>query len=295
MVHLNEEGKFNENSYLIDAEFFKLKKTLALYVIENKGARMLIDTGEALAARKIIKKLEALNLLPIQKILLTHIHWDHIQALPKLLKLLGDTKIEVLAHRNGIEVLKHPEKMNEFFGYPVEAFEGATPLKENDVIDLNGLKLRIVELFGHTQDSIGIQDEKNKNLLAGDAILDKIDNDTYMPVLFGPKFSEKDLIATYKKLRGLKPRLKSISLAHFGTYTDQDFNKFVDEVENLYFKAKDLIVKAYNEKPDEEYVSEKYLENIIPNSKLFTKESLMGVHWNIKQNIKTLKAAGFIK
>ncbi|GAI61698.1 unnamed protein product, partial [marine sediment metagenome] len=42
-------------------------------------------------------------------------------------------------------------------------------------------------------------------------------------------------------------------------------------------------------------VTEKYQEHIIPNSKIFPKENLGGIHWLIVQNIKALKAAGFIK
>ena len=55
MVFLNFEGKFNDNTYLIDSLFFRLKDHLALYVIENDGVRMMIDAGEALMARKVVK------------------------------------------------------------------------------------------------------------------------------------------------------------------------------------------------------------------------------------------------
>ena len=295
MTHISKEGKFNENSSIIDAEFFKLKNTLSLYVLENEGERLLIDTGETLTARKIVKKLKEFNLYPIQKIFLSHAHWDHIQALPRLKKLMKDTEIEVLAHVNAIDILKHPEKMNEYFGYSVEPIEDVTPLKEGDVIDLNGFELRVIELFGHTQDSIALLDEKNKNIFVGDAIIDMLEENTYFPVLFGPAFNEDSLLNTYKKLRGMKEELNAISLAHFGVYTDDDFHKLVDNVEDLYFKAKNAIIQFYNENPNVDYVTEKYLETIIPNSKIFSKDSIHGVQWNIEQNIQCLKAAGFLK
>jgi glyoxylase-like metal-dependent hydrolase (beta-lactamase superfamily II) len=174
LAHIVEEGKFNANTYLIDAEFFKLEKTLAIYVIENNGSRMLIDTGETLTARKIMKKLKNFDLLPIQKILFTHAHWDHIQSYHKLRKLLKDREIEVLAHQNAVDVLKNPDKMNEFFGYPVDPIEVDVVLKEGDTLNLEGLELEIYEFFGHTQDSIGIYDTKNRNIIVGDAIIDII-------------------------------------------------------------------------------------------------------------------------
>jgi glyoxylase-like metal-dependent hydrolase (beta-lactamase superfamily II) len=295
MGHFKEEGKFNDNSYLLDAEFMKLKGTLSIYVIENDGMRMLIDTGETLAARKVVKKLKAMDLFPIHKIIFTHAHWDHIQALPRILKQMEDQEVELLAHENALKVLKNPEEMNDFFEYIVEPIEKVTPLKENDIINLNGFELKIFELFGHTQDSIGIYDSIHKNIFVGDAILDQIEHNTYYPVLYGPNFDEPSLLKTYEKLQGMKDQLDSISLAHFGVYSGKDFNDFIDSVKKKYLHAKDSLIKWYNENPDENYITEKYQQNIIPDSKVFPVENLGGIHWNIVQHIQTLKAAGFIK
>ncbi len=295
MGHFNKEGKFNENSYLIDAEFMKLKGTLSLYLLENDGMRMLIDVGEMLAARKIVKKLKALELFPIHKILLTHAHWDHIQALPRILKQMEGEDVEILAHENALGILKDPEEMNKFFEYTVEPIENVTSLKENDTIDLNGFELSIYELFGHTQDSIGVYDKVHKNIIVGDAIMDHFDNETYFPVLFGPHFDEQSLLNSFDKLQGMKDQLESISLAHFGVYSGDDFQSFLDGLKAKYFNVKDSIIKWYNENPNADYVTEKYQEHIIPNSKIFPKENLGGIHWLIVQNIKALKATGFIK
>ncbi|TFF90244.1 MAG: MBL fold metallo-hydrolase [Promethearchaeota archaeon] len=294
-MHLDEEGKINENTYLIDAEFFKLPKTLALYVLENEGVRMLVDTGENLTARKIVKKLKAFNLFPVQKILFTHAHWDHIQAYLKLRKLMKVNHVEVLAHENAVEILKDPTEMNEFFGYSVDPIEVDTTLKEGDIIDLKGFKLEVYELFGHTQDSIGLYDIEHRNLIVGDAIIDKIAPDTYVPVLFGPHFDEESLLKTYEKLRNMRDKLDSITFAHFGTYTGEDVDKILDNVEKMYFKARDCIIDGYKKGLSIEEITVKYHDEIIPDSKIFSKEHLKGLEWNISQNIETLKAAGFLK
>jgi len=294
MGHFNKEGKFNENSYLIDAEFMKLKGTFSLYLLENDGMRMLIDVGETLAARKIVKKLKALGLFPIHKILLTHAHWDHIQALPRILKQMEGEEVEILAHENALGILKDPEEMNKYFEFIVEPIENVTPLKENDTIDLNGFELSIYEFFGHTQDSIGVYDKVHKNIIVGDAIMDHIDYETYFPTIFGPHFDEQSLLNSFDKLQGMKDQLESISLAHFGVYSGDDFQSFLDGLKAKYLNVKDSIIKWYNENPDGDYVTEKYQEHIIPNSKIFPKENLGGIHWLIVQHIKTLKTKGFI-
>lgn len=294
IAHLNEEGRINPNTYLIDAEFFKLPKTLALYVLESGNERMLVDTGDTLSARKTLKKLKNLNLYPTQKIFFTHAHWDHIQAFHRLQKMMKDVKLDVLAHKNAVDILKNPEKMNEFFGYSVEPIFTDTILKEGDIINLNGLELEIIEFFGHTQDSIAILDRKNKNLIVGDAILDITDHETYLPVLFGPNFKEESLLKSYEKLRRMKDEIDTISFAHFGTYTGDDKDYIIENVEKMHFKAKNALIKWYKEGLSIDQITEKYQEEVVPKSQLFTKENIQGLHWNIEQNINCLKAAGLI-
>ena len=164
IVIINSEGKFDDNFYLIDGMTMGMQKFLSIYIIEHNGMRLMIDVGETLKARKIMKKLKDLGLYPIHKIVLTHSHWDHAQGISKFTSLMKDIDIEVLASENAVGNLEHPEKMVEGFeGFgDVYPFEGVTPLKEGDKIDLNGLELEIVNFFGHTMDSIGIYDKAKK-------------------------------------------------------------------------------------------------------------------------------------
>ncbi|MHA1293513.1 MAG: MBL fold metallo-hydrolase, partial [Promethearchaeota archaeon] len=180
MTFINSEGKFNNNTYLIDGMLFRLKGQIAIYIIENDGIRMMLDTSSALNARKIVKRMKELGIFPIHKLLITHSHWDHNQGWEKLKKLIGD--FEILASEKAVERLRNPEIMNEAFGYKVPPLEKFTLLKDGDIIDLNGLKLKVLNFFGHTQDSIAIYDEKNKNLFTGDSIIYKWDENTLAPV-----------------------------------------------------------------------------------------------------------------
>ena len=303
MVFINSEGKFNENSYLIDANMFGMNGTLALYVIENNGMRMMIDGGIPLTARKVANKMKEFGIFPVHKILLTHSHFDHIQGVEKMKKLMKNTDIEVLASEKAIDNLKNPKLMNDVFkndmmdtqSLPVE---DVTPLKEGDIIDLNGLKLEVLNFFGHTMDSIAILDEKNKNIFVGDAIIDTSDNNPMTPPFMPPGFSEPELLKTFQKLREMEGKLNSISLAHFGVMTENDYQKILEEMEEFYYKAKDSIIKWYKENPSVEYVSSKYLETIVPfmlNSdmpmEILQSTSQMLTGWLIK----SLKISGFLK
>ena len=295
MVFINSEGKFNDNSYLVDDMIFRLPGQLSLYVIENKGMRLMIDAGEELAARKIVKKLKNFGLYPIHKILLTHSHFDHAQAVGKLKKLMKKTDIEVLASENAILNLKNPEKMNEYFGYDVDPIENVIPLKDGDLIDLNGLELEILNFFGHTQDSIAIFDKKNRNIFVGDAVVDKVDHDTMMPEFVPPDFNESEYLNTLKKLKNMKNKLNSISLAHFGVWKDEDFIKIVENTKDFHLNAKESIRKWYNDNPSLNYIALKYHEKFIPDSKIHTKENIHGLEFEIEWFIDGLKSMGVIK
>ncbi|MHA1641217.1 MAG: MBL fold metallo-hydrolase, partial [Promethearchaeota archaeon] len=109
MTFINSEGKFNENTYLLDAELFKMKYNLAIYIIEHDDTRLMIDTPSELMVRRFIKKLKNFNLYPIHKIILTHSHFDHVQGVEKLKKLIQETDIEVYASKEALKNLKNPE------------------------------------------------------------------------------------------------------------------------------------------------------------------------------------------
>jgi len=292
MVFINAEGKINDNTYLIDGMLFRLPGQLSIYIIENNGERMMIDTSSPLNARKIVKKMKELDVFPIHKLLFTHSHWDHNQGWERLRKFIGD--FEILASEKAIDNLKNPKIMNDVFGYDVPPLDDFTSLKEGDIINLNGLELEVLNFFGHTQDSIAILDKKNRNIFTGDAIIYKWDQQTFAPVIMPPDFNESELLKTFNRLRNMRNDLDSISLAHFGVWKEEDFNKILNEVEDLYFKAKDAMIQWYNENPSIEYLAEKYHEKFIPNSTIHTKENLIGLHLIMEWIEGGLKSSGFI-
>ncbi len=295
MVIINSEGKFGNNYYLIDGMTMGLPKFLSIYVIENNGMRLMIDVGETIKARKIIKKLKDFGLYPIHKIVLTHSHWDHAQGISKLYSLMKDLDVEVLASENAVENLKHPEKMIKGFeGFDeVYPFEGEiTPLKEGDIIDINGLELEVLNFFGHTMDSIGLFDKTNKNIFAGCAAINRLDQDAFFVPLMPPDFHEQELLKTFNKLRDMRSEVNSISLAHFGVWKDNHFEQILDEMEDLYFKVKSFLIEQYNENPSINIITSNYCKTLMPNSK-FWNETIF--EFLVDYMVNGLKMSGFIK
>ncbi|NVM35520.1 MAG: MBL fold metallo-hydrolase [Candidatus Lokiarchaeota archaeon] len=294
IVIINSEGKYDDNYYLIDGMTLGVPKFLSIYIIEQNGMRLMIDVGEALKARKIIKKLKDFGLYPIHKIVLTHSHWDHAQGISKLYSLMKDSDVEVLASENAVENLKNPEKMIKGFEgiegvYP---FEEVIPLKEGDIIDINGLKLEVINFFGHTMDNIALFDKSNRNIFVGDSILNRLDQDAFSVPLMPPDFHEEELLKTFNKLRKMKNELNSISLGHFGVWKDNHFEQILNEMEDLYFKVKNSLIKWYNENPSIDYITNKYFKTLIPNSKVWNEKAFVIM---IEMMINGLKLSEFIK
>ncbi|MFW9896383.1 MAG: MBL fold metallo-hydrolase [Candidatus Thorarchaeota archaeon] len=294
MVFIYKEGKFNENSYLIDGFLNSAQRSLALYVVENDGIRMLIDSSAAEAAITIRRKLKALGIYPIHKIFLTHAHWDHSAGVNALKASMSKIDIEVFASENAVNNLKNPDQMNYVYEVKVEPIEDVTFLKEGDIIDLNGLKLEVFNFFGHSMDCIALLDMKNQNIFVGDAIGVKSGYQYYQPPFMPPEFNESELIKTFKKLRGMKDRLNSISLAHYGVWTGEDFDYILDETEKMHFKTKEAIIKWYNENLSPKEITLKYFEEFIPNSKLKEYNLLGMLETQIRWLIEGLKISGYI-
>jgi len=293
IVIINIEGKFSDNYYLIDGMPMGLPKFLSIYVVENNGERLMIETGDALKARPNLKKLKDFGLYPIHKILLTHSHWDHAQGLSKLIKLMKDLEVEVLASENAVNNLRHPDRMVEGLGdHNALPFEGEiTPLKEGDIIDLNGLELEVINFYGHTMDSVGIFDKKNKNIFAGCAAINRLDKYAFFIPLMPPDFHEQELLKTFNKLRDMKSELNSISLAHFGVWQDNHFEQILNEMEDLYFKVKNFLIEQYNENPSINSITSNYCKTFLPNSK-FWNETIF--EFLVDYMINGLKMSGFI-
>jgi len=306
LVFIYEEGKFNDNSFLVDGVLFGAPGSLALYVIENNGSRILIDTSTVDNAKRIIEKLKTYKIYPIHKILLTHSHWDHVAGVQELKSLMPEVEIEVLASENAINNLKKPSVMNDIFetirpvamkdafDATVEPIEDVTPLKEGDKIDLNGLELEVFNFFGHTMDSIALLDEKNRNIFTGDAILNKSGDLYVQPTFMPPEFNESEILKTFQKLRDIKDKLNSIAIAHYGVYKDGDFEIYLEEMEEIHFKTKNSIIQWYKENLSSREIALKYYGTYISSSEKLENEALDSLEMNIRWLIEGLKLSGFI-
>ena len=113
----------------------------------------MIDPGENY--ERILKELDGLKL---EKIILTHLHFDHIIAAKKIKEATG---APILCHKADLKVLTKGI-LNE---KDIDVF-----LKDKDKFRIQNSEFRIISTPGHTPGSICLYDEKNKILFSGDTI-----------------------------------------------------------------------------------------------------------------------------
>lgn len=146
-------GMFIKNSYfLIDSE-------------TNHG--FLIDPGAE--ANKLLNYIKENNLI-IEKILITHGHFDHIGAVKEISEVLN---IPVYVHEEGKKYIQNTIwNLSSSCGQNI-TIKATNYMKNNDLIKLkanSNLILRVIYLAGHTLDGVVFYSENEKAAFVGDNI-----------------------------------------------------------------------------------------------------------------------------
>ena len=135
------------------------------YADEKAGHCFIIDPG-AEGARLIQIAWE--HGWVINKILLTHGHFDHTGGIEEMYKKISPT---VWAHENGKLYLTDPMKnLSRLCGCNV-IIKGAQYFHDGDVIKLTeGHSLKVIHTPGHTEDSVVFYDVREGIAFVGDTI-----------------------------------------------------------------------------------------------------------------------------
>lgn len=142
-------GVYSANSYIL--------------ICEKTREAIIIDIGGE--PEEIIKKSKDLN-FKINCIILTHGHGDHIAGVPGLLK---NIKCPVLIHEKDEEMILDPDlNLSSLMSMDKISIKPDKLLRDNDIIEVGTLKLKVIHTPGHTKGSISLKTENY--ILSGDTL-----------------------------------------------------------------------------------------------------------------------------
>ncbi len=258
LAWIKQEGKLNENTYLIDSFLFGGEENMACFLIVGGKKKVLIDASGKSEGKRIAKKLIDLKLIP-DMLILTHAHWDHAGGTNRIKAQFP--QLEVMASRHGIESLRNAREFNKWFSDVsprLKPIEDVTPLKEGMIIDIGDLELEIFETPGHTNCSLSILDRKNKTLFVGDSLGYKLNEDLFIGPIMPPEYSEEKLMATFEKVK--KIEYTTICMAHYGMLTGKLAQNLPDYAKENYLFWRDFALSRWKENPSKIHLVESMQE-----------------------------------
>jgi glyoxylase-like metal-dependent hydrolase (beta-lactamase superfamily II) len=146
------------------------------YLVRESDSFTLIDTGIGGGAPGMIAAARAIASEPIERLLLTHAHGDHIGSLDALAAALGQPQVAI-GKREARLLPKKPAQDRSIDPDEVQVpmkggFSGANTKPTHLLSDgeLYG-SLRVVATPGHTPGHLAYFDERDGTLYAGDALV----------------------------------------------------------------------------------------------------------------------------
>lgn len=136
------------------------------YVLYNEESKEGIIIDPSNNPSKIINKLEEEGIKPVV-ILLTHGHFDHIMAAPKLMEHFG---IEVHGYVEEASLVKDPILNAAYLINSKFTMELSQVFHEGDILEFAGFQLKVIHTPGHTKGSVCFHLEDKDVLFSGDTL-----------------------------------------------------------------------------------------------------------------------------
>ena len=173
-------GPIDTNSYLL--------------ICSSSKSSVVIDVGQD-SARELSSYAEE-HQLTLEKILLTHSHWDHIADVACLKNRLD---MPVYIHQDDETNVINPGSDGLPLFIPIQGVKVDHHLKDGEMIDVGDLRIKVIHTPGHTPGGVCFYLEKQKILFSGDTLfqgaIGRMDLPTACPPL--------TMIESLKKLEAL--------------------------------------------------------------------------------------------
>ncbi|MDK1030584.1 MAG: MBL fold metallo-hydrolase [Planctomycetia bacterium] len=140
------------------------------YVLADDEGSMIIDAGEGI--EPVIEFCRKNQLVP-QMLVITHGHADHICGSAAVKEAFPE--IEIAAGRRDASLLSSPlRNLSPLMGKWVKGPKADRLLDEDDLVEVGGMKLRVLDTPGHTKGAISLYSDEGPNgrpvVFTGDAL-----------------------------------------------------------------------------------------------------------------------------
>lgn len=143
-----------------------------VWVIVGENGVTLVDAGVSVMAKGIINFIKKLDAGPLQRILLTHGHLDHVGAVKAI---LTNTKVPVYAHRIEIPYMEgelpYPRRKKVEQTVPKQLILALHEDEKGNLTSISGVTPYLTP--GHSPGHVVYYHEKDQVLLAGDLFTSK--------------------------------------------------------------------------------------------------------------------------
>jgi glyoxylase-like metal-dependent hydrolase (beta-lactamase superfamily II) len=242
---------------MIDLRFRGEDKLIAAYLLDTSDGLVIIETGPANAADRLLEGIRNLGRDPanIRHIAVTHIHLDHAAAAGALLRQIPDAQLYV--HSRGARHMIDPSRLldsaGRIYGAQMEALWGimepvpedrVTTVDDGDRLRFGDVEVQVLYTPGHASHHVSYAIPARGIVFTGDVAGVRVPpSGLAWPPTPPPDIDAEAWHASIQKLRDLNPQ--RLLLTHFGPV--DDVSEHLDQLEARIDRWVNLIADLQRE------------------------------------------------
>lgn len=248
---------------LVQLSFLPRLFPVNCYLVEEEDSVTLIDAALPYSVKGILRTVEKIG-KPLTRIVLTHVHDDHVGALDALKAQLPDVKVYVSAR--DARLMEGDVSLDP--GEPNSPIRGGVPKKlttRADVTFTDGDRigsLLAVAAPGHTPGSFALLDTRSGALIAGDAFQTRAGiavSGIVRPLFPFPALAtwhKETALASARKLANLNPALLAVGHGPVLKQPAAAIAKAITAAERALGKASAANAAASTQRKEDSHVAE---------------------------------------
>ena len=239
-------------------------------LLTGENYTAMIDCGGAFCADIAIERVKStLGGRPLDYIILSHTHYDHVGALPFFRMewpqlqvvtsekgaavLQKDTPRRVIRELSLVAAKHHGATFDE--GYSDEAFRADITVKSGDIVVLGGLSVHVIETPGHTRDSLSFHIPELEILALSETLGILMPDGDVHPAYLTSFVDTINAIETCSKIP-----YKHLSMPHQGIISSEKAVGFFDKALAATIACRDFILEMAAKNLDRTQMLEAYFK-----------------------------------